>query len=49
MTRSSFSQHEDFNFSFQLIWDTFKNIQLVDAHMIDISQTSSTSYNVMSV
>ena len=43
--RSAIPQHEDLNFSSQLDWDTFNDEQLIDAHMIDASQTPPTSYN----
>ena len=45
MTRTPFPQHEDLNFSSQLDWDAFDDRQLVDAHMIDASQTPPATYN----
>jgi hypothetical protein len=45
MTKSPFSQQEDLNFSSQLDWVTFEDRQLVDAHMINASQTPPASHN----
>jgi hypothetical protein len=43
--KKPFPAHEDHNFSSQLDWDTFDDRQLIDAHMIDASQTPPASCN----